>query len=105
MLRSLVPRLLAGFVPSAFAANRVTVAQFDQILSSHQRDSDADLANRITDVELTERVTTARLLRWETQFPGPRAPLALTALADSSAFLDPPAADQVSMPPPDLTIQ
>ncbi len=100
MLRLLVLVYLATVVPSAFAANGITVAQFEQILSSHQHDSDANLAERIAEVELTERVTTARLLRWETQYPGPRARLALTALADSSAFLDPPVDDQVSMPPP-----
>jgi len=105
MLRYLVAALFAVLVPTAFGARPVTVAQFEQLLTSHQRDSDASMADRISETELTERVSTARLLSWEAEFHGSRTRLALIALADSSAFLDPPAGDQPALPRPDIRAQ
>ena len=59
----------------------------------------------LDEVQMTERVSPARLARWEAEFPGPKTREALMQLADMSAFLDPPASDVVPQPPPDIEAQ
>jgi VWFA-related protein len=105
MLRYFVAALFAVLVPAALGARPVTVAQLDQLLTSHQHDSDSSLAERLADLQLTERAATPQLLRWEAEFKGTRTRMALIGLADSSAFLDPPPGDQPSLPRPDIKAQ
>lgn len=80
----------------AFAVTKMGVAAFDQMLASrtaaHQ--SDSDIAQKIADIELTERLTSANLETLkETLKPGPHTALALEMQADESALLNPPAAE------------
>lgn len=85
---------------------RVTIAQFEQLLSSagdHPRD--AKFAAQLAGFLLTERAGSAQLAHWLQQFSGPHTRHVLTALADLSAFEELPAADLPANPAPDLNTQ
>jgi len=97
--------LLLGCALPALAAKRITVEQLEQMLTAAQGKSDAKVAGQLSELQLTERASSARLSRWETSFPGRRSREALIVLADSSAFLDLPAADIPAMPAPDAAEQ
>jgi len=97
--------LLAGSAWPAMAAKSVTVGQVDQLLFALRGKSDAKVAQELSDVELTERVSPARLAHWEADFPGSRTHEALIKLADLAAFLNPPAADVLPIPAPDSETQ
>jgi VWFA-related protein len=97
--------LLAGLALPAFAAKRVTVEQLEQALAAAQGKSDAEVARQLSNFELTERFSSLKLSRWKSDLPGDKARQALVALADASAFLDPPAAEIPSTPAPDFAAQ
>lgn len=84
------------------AATRITVKELEQTLASceaaHQ--SDNSVARQLSAMELIERLSAARLERLKAGLPGVKAQTALLALADSSAFLDPPAAEVSIAPAP-----
>ena len=84
----------------SLAARRVTVAQLEQALASSRGESDGEAARRISDVELTERLSATKLSSWTASLSGKRTRQALTALADASAFLDPPPAEVPADVPP-----
>ena len=98
-----VAGLLVGIALPAFAAKRVTVKQLDELLIAAHGKPDGRVAEQLSGLVLTERASSARLSRWETDFPGRRTRNALVALADLSAFLDLPAAEirDRSVPKPD----
>ena len=79
--------LLAGTASPAFAANPVTVDMVDQLLIYAHGKSDAKVAEELFDLELTERVSSAKLERWQAELPGPKSRQAMVALADASVFL------------------
>ncbi|MGA2672997.1 MAG: hypothetical protein ABSE99_07175 [Terracidiphilus sp.] len=95
--------LLAAIALPASAATRVRVEQLEQALAATHGKPDAIVANELFDMELTERLSTVRLERWEARFPGQMARQALVALADTSVFLDPPATEipAIARPNPD----
>jgi len=100
--------LLAGMALPAFAANdvkseMVSVAQLEQALAAAHGKPDADLAQQLSGMELTERLSAARLVRLKTDLPGEKARLALAILADSAEFLSPPAAEIPADTAPDPT--
>ena len=66
---------------------------------------DAQVAAQILGTRLTERLSTTRLTRLEANIPRPEARQALIALADNSAFLDPPDDEIPSMENPDSSTQ
>jgi VWFA-related protein len=84
-------------------ASHVTVEELEQMLGSAR--SDKELAKTLYGVELTERMSSRRLLSWETRLPGKRSRVALVGLADQSAFLAPPAADVPAPVVPDTATQ
>ena len=96
---------LTGFVLPAFGAKRVTVDGLEQTLAAAHGLQDAEVARQLSDLELTERLSTAKLKRLETNLPGKESRQALMILADASAFLDPPAAEIPDQPTPDLAMQ
>ncbi len=53
-------------------------------------------------MDLTERMSGAQLAQWNAGLLGAKSQAALVALADASAFLNPPAARIPSIAPPDL---
>jgi hypothetical protein len=83
----------------------MSVAQMEQWLAGVHGRADEKVAKQLGGLELTERVNRALLARWQANLPGSQSRAALMALADLSAFLDPPAADQLAAAPPDLKAQ
>jgi hypothetical protein len=61
---------------------------------------DKDLAKQIYDMRLTERLSDEKRTTFLEELPGPKLQQALTAIADESEFLDPPAAEVPSLPAP-----
>jgi VWFA-related protein len=97
--------LLAGLVMPASAVTRVTVAQLEQDLAATHGKQDADVARQLGDLELTERLSPARLSHWQSNLPGEKARQALAALADTSQFFDPPPAEIPATATPDVAAQ
>ena len=83
----------------------MSIQQFEQMLFADQGKSDEKVADRITDVALTERVSPARLAKWEKEFPGSHTREVLLRLADESAFMEPPVDDVLKDPAPDVETQ
>ena len=97
--------LLAVSAWPAMAAKSVTVGQLEQLLDTLRGKSDGKVAQELSDLELTERVSPALLAHWEKDFQGSRSHEALIKLADLAAFLNPPAGDVVPIPGPDSATQ
>lgn len=89
----------------ALAASRITVEQLKSRLAAAHGEPDAMVAREIAGLELSERLSSARLTRCLADLPGNRARDALLVLADMSAFLDPPPSEIPAMERPDLTSQ
>src|SRR5579863_8463657 len=96
---------LVGFVLPAVGAKRVTVDGLEQTLAAAHSLQDAEVASQLSDLELTERLSTAKRDRLETDLPGEKSRLALLILADASVFLDPPPAEIPGQPAPDVATQ
>src|SRR6185503_8258335 len=75
------------------------------MLSNARVTPDLSLALELSDLELTERLTSARADPLSAELPGPYSRRSLLVLADMSAFLDPPADETAANPPPDLDAQ
>lgn len=107
MMRILPSILLLSLLLAsvARAEKPVTVAQLDQILEANQGKSDGHIASQLSALTLTERVSYARLERWQSRFPGRHTREALILLADESAFRELPTTDLSPAPPPDLPAQ
>jgi hypothetical protein len=88
----------------SLAGRPVTVAQLEQVLASASGESDAEVARRLSDVELTERLSAAKLSSWTASLSGKKARQALAALADKSAFLEPPPGEVPADAPPDAGV-
>ncbi len=87
----------------AVPLKRVSVAELERLLSGVQ--DDAKVAKLVASLELTERASAMRLARWENEFPGRHSHEAFMVLADSSAFLELPAADIPATQPPTIPAQ
>ena len=96
---------LAGVPLAGFAAQRVTVEKLEQTLSRVQGKSDAELARQLSEMQLSERLSTARLEQLKADLPGEKSRQALLVLADTSAFLDPPASEIPGTATPSLAAQ
>jgi VWFA-related protein len=97
--------LLAGIALPAVAARNITVEQLQQVLAAAHGKTDAKVALQLTDLQLTERLSAAKLSLWEADLPGPESRRSLVLLADVAAFLDPPAAEIPATPAPDFAAQ
>ena len=78
----------------------VSVQQLEAALASSRDVADDRLAEQLSYLELTERISASRQARLDTALPGPASRRALTTLADAAEFLDLPAADILSTPMP-----
>jgi hypothetical protein len=105
MRKSALLLLLSVLALPALAAGQVTVGQLEQVVTAARGRPDKEVARWLGDMELTQRLSTARFERLKAHLPGEKAQLALLALADSSAFLDLPAADIPATAPPDRATQ
>jgi VWFA-related protein len=84
---------------------RVTVEQLEHALSAAGGNPDSRVAQQLSSMELTERLSTAKLMKFEATLRGKKARQALVALADESVFLAPPAGEIPSTAPPDAAAQ
>jgi VWFA-related protein len=83
------------------AVRPVSVEQLGQALTTAHDKSDSELAQQLSELRLTERLSSTKLLSWSAGLRGRKARQALVALADASAFLDPPAGEIPADAPPD----
>ena len=97
--------LLAEAALPAIAAKHVTVAQLERVIARERDKPDAKLAQQLAGMDLTERLSDAKLSRWESELPGAESRRSLLLISDMSAFLDPPASEFPSMSPPNLAAQ
>ncbi len=95
----------AGFLVPAYGAKRIMVSELEQTLAANRGLPDAEVSKQLSDLELTERLATAKFSRLEASLPGEKSRQALMVLADMSAFLAEPAADIPEHPAPDLATQ
>ena len=80
---------------------RVTVDELEKALADAQGESDGELAGKLARMELSERMSSDRLMAWKGRVHGAKAWNALVALADASAFLSPPSAEIAADAEPD----
>jgi VWFA-related protein len=83
----------------------VTVEDLEHVLQASVTVSDEQMARRLADMELTERLSSVRLVGLEALLRGKKARQALIALADQSVYLDPPAVEVLATAPPDANTQ
>jgi VWFA-related protein len=108
MRRLILLAALAALALPASAAKRLTVAQLEQTLAADiaAHRADADVALKVRQIELSERLTDATLDRFAARLAlGPRTALTLQLLSDRSAFLEPPASEWPAAEPPDDAAQ
>lgn len=96
---------LLQITSTAHAAKSVTISQLEQMLTTMRGTPDVRLAHELSDLELTERLTSVRAARLSAELPGPESRRSLVVLADMSAFLDPPADEIPDVEQPDLDAQ
>ncbi len=96
--------LVATAIP-ALAADRISVEQLEQTLAAARGQRDSEIAQQLSKLELTERLSLAGLARAESEAPGPQSRRSLVVLSDVSAFLDPPAAEIPDLAKPDPAAQ
>jgi hypothetical protein len=94
-----------GFVIPVSASKSISVAELEQRLASDRGKSDVEVAQQLSEFELTERLSTATLARLESNAPGSSTTHELRILADQSTFLSLPAAEIPAIPTPDLAAQ
>jgi hypothetical protein len=97
--------MLLGTARPAMAAKTLSIDQVEQLLETLHGKPDGKVVGELEDVQLTERVSAARLARWEAEFPGAHTHEELMKLADMAAFLDLPESDVVRNPRPDVKTQ
>jgi hypothetical protein len=87
------------------AAKSVTAHELEAVLDVGLGANDGDLTKQLQGLELTERLSSGTLSLWLNRLHGKKARSALTALADESVFLGPPANQTISEAPPDQAAQ
>jgi hypothetical protein len=96
--------LLVGTTMHAATAKRVTVAELEQDLTALHGKPDAEAARDLSELDLTERLSTATLTRLSASV-GPTVRQELALLAALSALLTLPADEVRSTPTPDFAAQ
>ena len=90
---------------AARVARQVTVEQLEHTIADAHAKKDQDLAKKLGEIQLSERLSSPRLAKIEASLPGEKSRLALLAIADASAFLQLPSAEVPATAPPDLPTQ
>jgi len=98
--------VLVAVLPAS-ASKRLTIEQLKQIFNSaaatHRNDNES--AQQLSDVQLTARMDSSVLRQLVAESPGPKTSLAVRALSDNSAFLDPSPENISTKPVPDIAAQ
>ncbi|MGA2569492.1 MAG: VWA domain-containing protein [Terracidiphilus sp.] len=97
--------IIAGLVVPAHAAKRVTVQQLEETLRSLNRRQDGEVAERLSELELTERLNPVLLQELNAELPGDRSKQALRIIADESQFVAAPSSEIPARPAPDISEQ
>lgn len=97
--------LLASLAGPARAAKNLSVEELDQFLAANHGKPDGRVAEMLSEVVLTERVTPSRFAQWEKAYTGSKTREELLLLADNAAFLKLPADDVLRDPVPDTDTQ
>ena len=84
---------------------RVTATELQQIAASARGKSDGEVARQLSKLELTERLTGAKLTSLTEELRGKKTRQALEALAGAASFLEPPPSEIPADAPPDLSAQ
>jgi len=105
MKKAILILLMMQLTVSAFASRRVTVDQLNRVVDASHGKRDAKVAERLYDLELTERLSAAKLAAFEAALPGPKSRRALVAVADLATFLNPPPAEIPNLPTPSIEQQ
>jgi hypothetical protein len=87
------------------SATAATVEDVQRILAEDKSKPDAEVARQLSGLELTRRMSSAKLKSLQQSAPGTKSRRALLALADASVFLSPAAADLPSQARPDVNEQ
>jgi len=80
----------------------VTVAELIEIVRQEKTKRDAALAQALERLQLTERLSTAKMIELSAELPGAKAKAALMAVGGASAFLEPPKSEIPDRAVPDL---
>ena len=99
----LIPILLLAIAHPHVAAQQVSVQELEQRLTHASPDKRA--AQQLSELQLTERLSTERLRLLTERLPGDQSKLAMLSIADASAFLDLPASDLGQAAAPDAAAQ
>ena len=83
----------------------LTVKQLEDTITNAQDTSGSDLAHQLDGMQLTERLSSARLAKLEKLAHGGKVREALETMADEATFLAPPAYEILATPPPDIALQ
>jgi hypothetical protein len=97
--------LFFGIGLQASAATPTSVEELERLLAASPAQHDTQLARKLSDLELTQRLNSLKLAHWLSALPGPKAQHALLALADKSAFLDLPPDEIPAKAAPDAAVQ
>jgi VWFA-related protein len=101
-MKTLVAALIfLAFALPARAATQVTVAQLEQTLAAANTQPDAQLADQLAAIELTQRLSPSTLARLQSALPGPQSQQELSILAAQSSFLNLPPDELPATPAPD----
>jgi hypothetical protein len=98
--------LLMAALP-AWAAKKVTVQQLKDLLVSMQqyKKTDAEVADRLKEIELSEELTGSVAISLKSYLPGKLSGVQVEILKEQSAFLAPPATDLPATAVPDAAAQ
>ena len=103
---AVVGLLSAALVLSSPAASKTTTGdQLEKMLASAATNSDAEVAQKLSSIELSERLGPARIARCEAKLPGVLSRQAFLAVVDMAAFHDPAPGDVPALPKPDVEAQ
>lgn len=87
------------------ALRPVTVVQLTEIVGQVKSGQDSEAAKGIEDLQLTERLSTSKLIELSRELPGSKSRAALTAVGDTSVFLDPPKSEMPKEAVPEMAEQ
>lgn len=93
--------VIALLAPALLAQTSVTIAQMEQQIQALAQQKNGPAAEQLSHFQITERVSIARLARWQSQCKGQLAWQSLLYLADASSINDLPEEDLPSAPAPD----
>jgi VWFA-related protein len=87
------------------ATRQLTVEGLEQLLQPLHSQSDSAMAQELSGMELTERLSSAKLSELKERMPGSKSRAELVAIADASAFLNPPSVEVPNIAAPDPATQ